>query len=733
MIESIQIGGIATYPQDPENLCDLSTFNFIYGANGTGKTTVTRVIASESSFPTCKVSWKGGTRLQSIVYNRDFVETNFNQCAELKGVFTLGEKNVDAINKISTAKLELDTITKKLENLNKVLHAEDGTGGKKGELLALEVELRQKCWAQKQKHDAKLHGAFEGFRNNAEKFKGKVLQEWVSNSAKTEALDFLEKKAETLFGPAPTTERSISCLELDAILAHEVDSILKKRVIGKEDVNIAAMIKKLGNSDWIREGRGFYDVNERICPFCQQSTTEAFAQSLNDYFDEAFQTDSKAIDNLATNYRVDSARLQQQILSIIDDPPKFLDVEKLRAEKELLDSIVTVNIQRIASKKKEPSQVIELESISNIVSTIKMLIDAANGLVAEHNKMVANLSQERKGLTAQVWKYLLDVELKADLDAYKAKRDGLNKAITALTDQISTGTSDRTIKATEIREFEKQTTSIQPTIDGINTLLMSFGFQSFSLAKTDNGTCYKLLRADGADAKATLSEGEKNFVTFLYFYHLLKGSESESGMTTDRVIVIDDPVSSLDSDVLFIVSSLIKGLFDEVRTGTSHVKQVFVLTHNVYFHKEVTFNPKRQNCAMNEETFWVVRKSGLASKIEKHISNPIKTSYELLWAEVKKPDRSNLTIQNTLRRILENYFKILGGVDPEKIYRMFEGKEKLICKSLFSWVNEGSHYALGDLYVSTGDTMVEIYLKVFKDIFEKSAHLAHYEMMMANC
>jgi hypothetical protein len=50
-----------------------------------------------------------------------------------------------------------------------------------------------------------------------------------------------------------------------------------------------------------------------------------------------------------------------------------------------------------------------------------------------------------------------------------------------------------------------------------------------------------------------------------------------------------------------------------------------------------------------------------------------------------------LTIQNTLRRIFGNYFKILGGVDPEKICGMSEGKERLICKSLFSWVNQGLH------------------------------------------
>jgi wobble nucleotide-excising tRNase len=126
----------------------------------------------------------------------------------------------------------------------------------------------------------------------------------------------------------------------------------------------------------------------------------------------------------------------------------------------------------------------------------------------------------------------------------------LDKAIAAITTQIASVTTDRANKAAQIRDLEKQTTSVQPTIDGINQLLTSFGFQGFKLDKASSGSSYKLVRSDGTDAKATLSEGEKTFVTFLYFYHLLKGSESESGMTTDRIVVFDDPVSSLDSDIL---------------------------------------------------------------------------------------------------------------------------------------------------------------------------------------
>ena len=734
MIESIQISGVATYAAEPEILNELSKFNFVYGSNGSGKTTVSRVIANETDHPTCRVTWRRGTKLQAMVYNRDFVAKNFGPATELKGIFTLGEKNADALAKIVTAKAELDGLTKSIEGLEETLKGADGISGKRGELAALEDHLKDKCWSQKKKHDLKFSSAFEGVRNNSENFKTKVLHERASNSAALVLLVDLEVKAKTVFGPTPTVEPVIATVSVENLIGHESNAVLKKRVLGKEDVDIAAMIKRLGNSDWVREGRSFYDANEQACPFCQQSTTEVFAKSLNDYFDEAFVADSRAIDQLASDYATDAARLQQQIASIIATPSKFVNADALRAEKELLDSRLTINAQRLASKKREPSQVIELEAIGNVLSAIVNLVDAANLLVAAHNKTVANLAQERRALSSMVWKYVIEAELKSDLADYSSKKDGLKKAIAAIESRIELSTKARREKSVAISALEKEATSIQPTIDGINGLLASFGFRGFTLGKAANGSCYTLKRQNGADAQETLSEGERTFVTFLYFYHLLKGSDSDSGMTADRVVVFDDPVSSLDSDILFIVGSLIKGLFDEVRAGTSRIKQIFVLTHNVYFHKEVTFNPRRSNneAMKSEETFWVVRKANLASKVERHTSNPIATSYELLWSEVRRSDRSNLAIQNTLRRILENYFKILGRIDSDEICAMFEGRERLICKSLFSWVNDGSHFAHDDLYVAIDDSMVENYLKVFRAIFEKSEHHAHYKMMMGD-
>lgn len=170
-----------------------------------------------------------------------------------------------------------------------------------------------------------------------------------------------------------------------------------------------------------------------------------------------------------------------------------------------------------------------------------------------------------------------------------------------------------------------------------------------------------------------------------------------------------------------------------MRAGNSAIKQVFVLTHNIYFHKEITFHKKRSGAdAMDDETFWIVRKSSTRSELVPSSENPIKSSYELLWREVRQKPPSETAIQNVMRRILEHYFKFFGGIAPEKIVEKFEGQDKMICASLFSWINDGSHFANDDLFMSCDPGQIDRYLTVFQRIFEESGHGGHYKMMMGD-
>lgn len=729
MIESISIKNEASFGDNPQLFNQLSQVNFLFGSNGTGKTTISRIIADSSKFPRCNVTWKDGNKLETIVYNRDFVEKNFSQTTELKGIFTLGEKDTSIIEQIRTAKSERDNLLASIGQLYKTLQGDDGISGKKGELAELEDLFSEQCWEKKRKFDTNFKEAFRSVQGSKAKFKYKILSEYKTNKADSKELNELEEKAKAIFVNNNELFSIINLPDSTDILKHESNPILKKNIIGKSDVDIAALIDKLGNSDWVKEGRQFYENTEHICPFCQQPVHESFTKSLNDYFDRSYQKDIDEISNLKNAYSSDCKQLQANLNDIIISDSKFIDIQKLKNQKEILESSIRLNIQRIDKKYSEPSRIIELESLNNTILNIKNIIEIANNGILRNNKIVSNIIIEKQQLISEIWKYLIESELKSSLANYFSKKENIEKSIKTITLKISECELDKKNVDVKIKSLEKNITSIQPTITTINDLLYSFGFSGFKLSKSSREGFYKIVRDDGSDASNTLSEGEKNFITFLYFYHLLKGSENESGVMTDRVIVIDDPVCSLDNNILFIVNSLIRELFSEMDKNSS-IKQIFVFTHNVYFHKELTFNPRGKIKSLNKSTYWIIKKSESHSTIKRYDLNPIKSSYELLWLEVKNPDRSIISIQNNLRRILDNYFTILGHINPDDIYSKFEGKDRMICKSLFSWVNDGSHSAYDDLYVTLDDNMVDSYLEVFRLIFIKTNQEEHYKMMM---
>ena len=85
MIEKIGIKNIATYGSIEEIMADLNKINFVYGSNATGKTTISRIIADKSSFDDCTIKWASEVPLKTLVYNRDFVDRNFNESVEDQG------------------------------------------------------------------------------------------------------------------------------------------------------------------------------------------------------------------------------------------------------------------------------------------------------------------------------------------------------------------------------------------------------------------------------------------------------------------------------------------------------------------------------------------------------------------------------------------------------------------------------------------------------------------------
>ena len=219
----------------------------------------------------------------------------------------------------------------------------------------------------------------------------------------------------------------------------------------------------------------------------------------------------------------------------------------------------------------------------------------------------------------------------------------------------------------------------------------------------------------------------------MYFYQLIKGNIEAKLSTKQKIIVIDDPISSLDSNILFIVSTLVKNIISDCLAGNNLIEQVFIMTHNIYFHQEIAFKGARQNRSSKTECFWTIRKKNNVSNIELSEDNLIQTSYELLWQEIKDTSKSSsVTIFNTLRRILEYYFNIIGKIDYEKCINNMDGEDKILCKSLLAFINVNSHMVNDDFVIIYDEDTISKYIKVFEKIFEITGHKAHYDMMMGN-
>jgi wobble nucleotide-excising tRNase len=728
MIKQIEIKNVATYDNVGVQFDDLKKVNFIYGSNGCGKTTISNLLYDKLNpkFSNCTLIWQNSITLKTLVYNKEFRERNFGK-GKLNGVFTLGEATAEQIKEIETKSEKLKTIKadgiQKRETLEK----------QKIEKDQLENDFKELTWAKVyKKYENVFKEAFGSHQK--EPFKVKLLQEFYNNTFPLETLDNLKARAKTIFGEQPQKIDEISELSFERIIEIEENKIWKKIIVGKADVDIAKLIQKLNINDWINQGREY--IENTTCPFCQKETiTEDFKIQIESYFDEAYLNDIKELKELKQEYNTLTLNIVNILNSIEVTQRAFkntkLEVEKFSAYLKTFISQNTANNEYLNNKIKEPSRNIELISIKHQSDLLSELIKVTNVEIKKHNNIVTNYPTEKGNLIKSVWKFLVE-EYKTDTTTFNSKKDGLEKGITNLVTQLKAKQDEYKILDIEIKNLNKNVTSIQPTIDEINRILRSYGILNFEIVPTLEEGFYQIQREDGTIAETTLSEGEITFITFLYFLQLTKGGISKDEVNNERILVIDDPISSLDSNVLFVVSTLIKDIIKNIKAEIGNVRQLILLTHNVYFHKEVSFiDGRTKNC--NKTFFWILRKIDKITSLQNfEMNNPIQSSYELLWQELKRNDvKSTLTIQNVMRRIIENYFKLLGKYGDDELILKFETKEdQEICRSLISWINDGSHSINDDLYIELQDRTIQAYKKVFKDIFILTKHEGHYNMMM---
>lgn len=730
MIKSIKIRNEATFKNEGGVIDNLQKVNIIYGSNGTGKSTISRVLSdTEGKYPECFVDWEDGTPLEVLAYNKDFRDRNFVE--NMPGIFTLGEATIEEKKLVKNKNEQLSQIEEEGKNYQKNINK------LKGREADEEKELISYLWDNVYKKYPEFSDACKGYKYKKQ-FKDRLVECFTIFEDSVLGIDILREKAKQLFGDTPVSQAPIQPIDASILFNIEESVLWKKVVIGKQDVDIAALINRLGMSDWVSQGQLFLEDGSDICPFCQQHTiNEDFRKKLNDFFDEGYKMDVTEINNMQVKYKSFSDDIIYRLKVLVEKQKSmsksFLNLIQIESLTKALKAMISEISGIMVQKAKEPSRQITLPSTKEIIEEINALINNADDEIAKHNNLVNNFNSERDKLIKGIWQFFVKSEY-TKLEAYDRLRKDTVKGVSALETKINDARKRYSILRDEIRKLETNMTSVKPTVIEMNKMLTGFGFTSFHIEETEEGhNQYHVIRENGDLAYATLSEGEITFLTFLYYMQLVKGSFSDSGITSSRVLVIDDPVSSLDSSVLFVVSTLIRELFANIHEGSTNIKQVILLTHNVYFHKEVSFLDRY--CKWRDDVFfWILRKNDNVSSIQPYMKdNPIKSSYDLLWHEFKssKDVKSHVVIQNIMRRIIENYFQILGGFSPEYILEKFDDpEERKICRSLLSWVNDGSHSFPDDIFVELSEQQLERHKAVFKRIFEKMNQLEHYEMMM---
>lgn len=722
MIKEININGVASFKNEvtffPKQI------SFFYGSNGTGKTTISRYLQNPSSFQSCSFK-TDGTDIENLVYNKDFVDINFNNYSTIRGIFTLGKDSNDIVKQLNDNETEIN----------------NNDGERKKSLQALEkidkeIEECQKsffaqCWTYKNELYEMFRNCFQGYVGNKETF-ANLCKSLKHSSEKTCSIETLKSDYEILY---LKDIKPISIISVNTdINLKEIKGLefLSEKIAGRSGLQISNLIGKINNSDWVKTGLEFTKQTDGLCPFCQQTIPEDTLSMLNQLFDESYNEIVNAIKGAKEQYYQNASLILSEVDRVVDAYGNFTDVEVLREKKKSFELLISKNIQIIDKKIESPSLVFVLDDSDPFLADINNQISEILGQVSANNDKANNLESEKTKLKNKVFDLLFDRTNKI-VGEYLKKSNGLDKGRKAIGDTVSGfDTKIENIKK-ESAKLRSSMSGISNTIEEMNKILSSFGFDDFSFRMNDESS-YKVVRKDGSSVGNSLSEGEQRFISFLYFFQLVKGTLDKSGIKGDRLIVIDDPISSLDSNILFIVSTLVKKIIDDCLHGLNGIKQVFILTHNVYFLKEVTYRSRKAKPQFtnNNTLYFLVGKKDSASFVQTFEENPISTTYELLWSEIRENNQQKTkgTIFNTMRRILEYYFNILGGLDYEKLISKFDGEDKCLCQSLLSCVNDSSHFIPDDYNIVITDELIGKYTIVFKRIFELSGQQSHYDMMM---
>lgn len=725
--------------------------NFFFGNNGTGKSTIATAIAEKTGlgFRT----GKSANDYQFLVYNDDFIADNMRRYDNMPGVFTLSKEKGDIQDQIDaeTAKKRDKTDEKEKKEKEKI---ENST-----KLTKAFETLKDRCW-----DDTKdIRDTFKKAMTKKQKEPLVTALLDIKSPRLLDLTDFAKKYDAAYDDSAKPYDllKTVQDIHVSDTLGY---NLLHSPITSRSETEFAKFIKALKATDWVNQGHQHYvsDANGK-CPFCQQKLPDSFEDDIASCFDEQYQSDIRLLQSFQVQYE----QATNHVLNILSSnilTDVRTDLSDAYASKlEILRKTIELNQQSIKGKVAEPGSSVNLQDIDTLINELNGIIADINKLIQEHNDIVASQKDTQKECGKLILQHLAAV-MKTEIDRYRSEKVKLQEELQTIKDELDKINGEISAIDTVIADLNQRSANTELTVKSINQILKDAGFQGFQLReKAGSKDVYEVIRANGRVAKK-LSEGERNFIAFLYFYHKVKGLENPTEGLKDKIVVIDDPVSSMDSSTLFIVSALVREMIEICRNNIDeenkevngdYIKQIFILTHNAYFHREVTYNQVNR---FNYVNFYLIRKIDNSSTVKLCVQanpdaptqdvnvNPVKNSYAALWSEFKNL-HTTVPLLNVIRQILEYYFLQLCGYEGKTLRdRILKenrdsfikvdeyGKEDTtdlnIVSSMLSYINANSiGFNDGSTYIDDG-TNAEQCKEIFRKIFMYMEQSQHYDMMM---
>ncbi|EAI9959788.1 hypothetical protein C5441_00490 [Campylobacter coli] len=728
MIAKISMKNVASY-KDETTLETDKRINLIYGLNGTGKTQISKFLANQEdeNFKDCNI--EGLNNEEILVYNQDFIEKNFYNTDKQQGIFTLSEENMTIKQEIEKLQEELIGLkSSQNENERKLKEQQE-------DIIKIENDFKEDIWKIKQNHSGNFKDFFEGKMGSKESFLnfikskiGEVLSLDVINQNIN--LEELRKQYNFLTDTTQVKLENINEIPNTEFKNIENNSIFNAIIVGNQNSVIADLIKKLGNEDWVKDGFDKYVLQDsQTCPFCQKDTiTQEFKSYLENYFDKTYEERIKEVEELNDEYQNLFSNMPSietfYRRDILDS--KDLEFEKLYSQVKLK---LEENIKKIQEKIKEPSKKIELEKTEEVFQNLNDYIKQIQQKIIDFNSKLENLEDEREKLKKQFWEFAI-FEKKEIIEKYNKdkKEQEINKGVLDKENQTIKD-SIQHIENT-IKEKQKEVINIQEAVDKINNYLKDLGILSFCIKIQDDEKQEYIIIREGEDKPSfkTLSEGEKTLISFLYFLQLCQGKKEKNEAILDKIIVIDDPISSLSFNYVYNIAQLIKEIF--LRNKDSNYKQIFVLTHHLYFFKELI--GFREGYKKDIYTFRIRRNESYISHIDTMKEDEILNDYQAYWQILKDYKEGKIhaiLIPNTMRNILE-YFLGFIQKDTMDIIKKIENEDKEKKFEPFCrYINRESHSFMGNMS-DAKEIDIDMFFEAFKKVFEYLGHLEHYNIMM---